>query len=504
MMGTQTKQAKLFYYHLNLNERVRDNHPLRKVIEAVDFSFVRQEVAHLYGRNGNESVDPVVILKLLFLLFFEDVPSERELMRMVRERLDWMWFLGYDLDDLIPDHSVLSKARKRWGPEVFERVFVRTIQACVRAGLVGGEKLHVDSSLVQANASGDSVVKGAPEWIAALKEAYAAQEKKLDELAQAAAPAREHKPVNDTMMSLSDPDAVAVRQGADGSRLRYKCHRAVDDANGVITATETTRGDVADGVKMVSLIEQHERNTGEQVRVAVGDATYGTTANFRECARRKIESHMSDLHLKSGAHASRGIYPEQAFAYEGGSDTYLCPAGQRLMRRKHKQRRRVFEYGAGPKVCGACPLKAECTRSAQRTIRRHEEHELIEQARAQASSHAARRDRRRRKHLMEGSFAQSSNQHHFKRARWRRLWRQRIQDYLIAAVQNIGILIKHGLKRQTGMSAAAKEVLPARLGADHRASSSATAIKAAMRRVGAWVQSLPIRLLAPLLATSPP
>jgi len=439
---------------------VRAEHPLRKIKQRVDFSFVRAEVEHLYGRNGNESVDPAVILKMLFLLFYEEVASERELMRIIPERLDWLWFLDYDLDAEVPDHSVLSKARKRWGPEVFERVFVQTVQACVRAGLVEGSKLHMDSSLVAANASRDSVVKGSPEMIAALKAAYGAQEKKLDEFGQAAGPAKEYQPVSDTMMSRSDPDAVAVRHGGEAARPRYKCHRAVDNACGVITATETTRSDVADGVKLLPLVEQHERNTGADTRAVVADATYGTTSNFRECARRGIESHMSDLHLKNAGHSYDGIFSEEAFRYEAASDTYLCPAGQRLRRRKHKTQRRVFEYAAGAKVCGACPLKAQCTRSAERSVRRHEEHELIEQARAQAASGAARRDRRRRRHLMEGSFAQSSNQHHFKRSRWRRLWRRRIQDYLIAAVQNITLLIQHSPKAQAGTSAGTRGKTP--------------------------------------------
>lgn len=69
---------------------------------------------------------------------------------------------GLGLDDKIPDHSVLSKARKRWGPEVFGTLFIRVVAQCVEAGLVDGKKIHVDSSLIDANASKDSVLKGSP------------------------------------------------------------------------------------------------------------------------------------------------------------------------------------------------------------------------------------------------------------------------------------------------------------------------------------------------------
>src|SRR5262249_31539791 len=150
-------QPELFSYQVNLEKRIRPEHPLRRVAQAVDFSFVRAEVARCYGHNGNESVDPVILLKMMFLLFYDNVASERELMQIIPERLDYLWFLGYGLDDEIPDHSVLSKARRRWGKEAFQGLFVRTVEQCVAAGLVSGDKLHVDASLIAAHASKDSV-----------------------------------------------------------------------------------------------------------------------------------------------------------------------------------------------------------------------------------------------------------------------------------------------------------------------------------------------------------
>jgi len=110
----------------------------------------------------------------MFLLFFDDIKSERELMEIIAERLDYMWFLGYGLDEKIPNHSVLSKARARWGREVFESLFVRTVLQCVKAGLVDGGKIHVDASLIDADASLNSVVKSSPQLIAALRKAYGA------------------------------------------------------------------------------------------------------------------------------------------------------------------------------------------------------------------------------------------------------------------------------------------------------------------------------------------
>jgi len=63
MMGTQKSEPQLFHYAVNLEKRVRANHPVREVKAVVNFSFAREEVARCYGRNGNESVPPKVIFK---------------------------------------------------------------------------------------------------------------------------------------------------------------------------------------------------------------------------------------------------------------------------------------------------------------------------------------------------------------------------------------------------------------------------------------------------------
>ena len=126
MMGRQPPyQNKLFIAGFNLETRIREDHLLRKIAHHIDFDFIYKEVKDTYGDNGNVSVPPPVILKMMLLLVLYNVRSERELIDTIPERLDWLWFLGYDLDSEIPNHSVLSKARARWGVEAFKRFFER-------------------------------------------------------------------------------------------------------------------------------------------------------------------------------------------------------------------------------------------------------------------------------------------------------------------------------------------------------------------------------------------
>ena len=452
MMSTHQPQPELFSYQVNLEKRIRADHPLRRVSQAVDFSFVRAEVAPCYGHNGNESVDPVILLKMMFLLFYDNVASERELMNVIPERLDYLWFLGYGLDEEIPHHSVLSKARARWGREVFQRLFIRTVEQCVAAGLVGGDKLHVDGSLIAANASKDSVVKSSPELIAAYAAAYQAQEKKLNDPADRPC----FQAVNDVAISTTDPDAGLVRKGGQGSHPAYHHHRAVDDVHGVITAMETTSGSIAENKKLTALMEQHRQNTHCELKTVVADHKYGTAENFVACHQQEVVTHLGDAKAKRGQ--VEGIFSPECFQYQAASDTYLCPAGQPLRRRRYIRRQRVWEYGADKAACVSCALRAQCTRSKHaRVVSRHEQAEVLEVCRAQSHSAAAKRDRRRRQYLMEGSFADAANNHGFKRARWRRLWRQQVQDYLIAAIQNIRILLSRTILKPAASAAVAFE-----------------------------------------------
>ena len=123
MMDRQRPPQPSLFYRFNLEQRVPSDNPLRVIAGLVDFDFVYHEVEALYGAVGKPSIPPPVILKLMFLLAFENVRSERALFAALPLRLDWLWFLGMDLDSEIPNHSVLSKARARWGAGVFRRFF---------------------------------------------------------------------------------------------------------------------------------------------------------------------------------------------------------------------------------------------------------------------------------------------------------------------------------------------------------------------------------------------
>lgn len=438
MMGRQAKsrQVKMFYQEFSFEQRVRADHLLRRINQLIDFDFTYTEVAQSYGLNGNVSVPPPVILKLMLLLVLYNVRSERELMATIPERIDWLWFLGLDLDEPIPDHSVLSKARTRWGSAAFKNFFERIVWQCIEAGLVDGAKIFMDASLIQANASRDSVVK-TKGLRRRIRLGFRELEARLDD----GSSGKDRRVINSTRVSTTDPDAAIVRHKTGAARPSYKVHRVVDVKSEVITAAEVTPADVNEGHMLLDLINEHGKNTRGQAEVVVADSQYGTAHNYLECFDRGIEAHITSL---SETHGKKGVFSDESFSYNPEDDTYLCPAGNRLKCGKYSKKNTAFEYRCSKRLCKACGLRDKCTTSTKsgRTIQRHLRHDEIEHMRQKARDPASKRDIRMRKHLMERSFARAVR-FGFKRARWRRLWRVKIQEYLTAAIQNILTLVRY-------------------------------------------------------------
>jgi transposase len=454
MMGYEKPRQPSLFYRFNLEERVPQEHPLRAVAAIIDFDFIYSQVEDLYGEVGNPSVPPPAILKLMFLLAFENVASERALFAALGLRLDWLWFLGMDLDTTIPDHSVLSKARARWGAEAFRRFFESIIQQAQDAGLIDGRKIFCDGSLFDANASRKSVET---HQVIDLSAASAELERRLDELATESNDegsenmtkgAESDEDGSFTVIterrSTTDPDAAVVtKPGAGSSRPRYKAHRAIDDRHGLITATTVTPGDVDEGHELEDLINQHEHNTDREVDVVVADTQYGNNENFLMCLDRAIAPRMRSLSDQSEAkQRKKGLFTRSEFHYEQSTDTLTCPAGKELRRLQARSDRDTVRYGPAAGECLKCELRDRCTTGDSRSISRHPRQAEIDLALATVRSEVGRRDLRRRQHFMERSFAVGVR-FGLKRCRWRGLDRAEIHELLVATTQNIVILVRN-------------------------------------------------------------
>jgi len=156
-MGTKIRNFAPLPTDLSLEELVPNNNFYRRLEVTLDLSFVRELVRDCYASLGRPSVDPVVFFRLQLVMFFEDIRSERQLMEIAADRLSIRWYLSYDLNEPLPDHSSLTRICERYGLGIFRGFFERIVEMCFEAGLVRGEELFFDSTKVTANADIDTL-----------------------------------------------------------------------------------------------------------------------------------------------------------------------------------------------------------------------------------------------------------------------------------------------------------------------------------------------------------
>ena len=190
---------------VSLESLVPAGHFYRHLNACLDLSFVREWVQECYAGLGRPSIDPVVFFKLQLILFFEGLRSERRLMETASLHLAHRWYLGYGLDEPLPNHSSLTRIRQRLGLALFERFFERVVELCQQAGLVWGQELFFDATKVRANADLDSLV---PRF-------YGQAKQHLDELFAEATP--ETHP--------ADEEPHPPRSRPVSPRIRRRCSR---------------------------------------------------------------------------------------------------------------------------------------------------------------------------------------------------------------------------------------------------------------------------------------
>src|SRR6202023_524451 len=165
MMGRLEQDQGQLFYSFCLEEVVPDDHQVRAIASVLDLSCVYGELSPHYPALGRPSIDPVLMIRMLILGYAFGLRSERLLCREVKVNLAYRWFCGLSIEDKIPDHSVFSRARNERFRDsgIFRRIFERVVEACIAAGLVGGEGFAVDASLIEADANKHRSIPGF-EW----------------------------------------------------------------------------------------------------------------------------------------------------------------------------------------------------------------------------------------------------------------------------------------------------------------------------------------------------
>jgi transposase len=488
MLGPQKVRRLDEPIRVSLDDLVPASHFYRLLERALDLAFVRELVRETYAETGRPSLDPVVFFKLHLILFFEGLRSERELLRVVDDRLSLRWYLGYALDEALPDHSSLTRLRERYGLEVVRRFFEAIVEQCIAAGLVWGQELYLDSTDVEANAAlsslrprfaveahlarlfahaqapedeapadgddGDTPRGDADEPTALpvvlTEEARSALAERADGrrdwLGALGRMPRTRPPgavrrTADYRASTTDLDATPLRPKGANARLGYHDHYVGDGGKARIILTAwVTPAEVADNQPALDLLWRTRFRWKLHPRQVTGDSKYGTVENIVALEEQGLRAYMP----VSAAGRSPGLFQDTEFVYDPETDTYRCPAEQTLRFRHVEAATQRRLYAAEAAVCRACPLRSRCTTSARgRQIGRGPHEAYVDRVRSYHTTAAYAKARRKRSLWLEPLFAEAKQWHGLRRFRLRTLERVNSEAHLIAAGQNLKRLLSH-------------------------------------------------------------
>jgi len=423
---------------LCLDQLVPEDHPVRRIEAAIDFSFIYDLVADKYCMdNGRPSIDPVVLFKIVLIQYIFGIKSMRQTIAEIQTNNAYRWFIGYGLNEQIPHFTTFGKnyVRRFKDTDVFEQIFVKILEEAVKAGLIKADAVFIDATHVKANANKKKFTKVLLE-----KEARTYQElldKEINEDREMHGKAsldmsKKKTELKEVKINKTDPDSGVLRKNEKEKCFAYSFHTACD-RNGFILGISATAANVHDSTMFEEVLEQVKKNVGKPEYVAV-DAGYKTPYICKTLIDQEIIPVMPYTRPMTKA----GFFKKYEYVYDEYYDCYICPNNQILTYRT-TNREGYREYKSNPQVCMNCPYLNKCTNSKDCTklVTRHIWADYLEEAEHLRHTDTNKEIYAQRKETIERVFADMKEKHGMRWTTLRGLKRVSAQAMLVAACMNL-------------------------------------------------------------------
>lgn len=439
-MLTRTDGHQMKLYYGTIDDLMPEDHFLRDLDRLVDFSFIYDLVGDLYASTGRPSVDPVVIVKMLLIGYLYGIDSERKLEREIRVNIAYRWFLGFELDDPIPDHTTLSQLRRRkfHCSTLFQDIFDKVVRRCMEEGLVTGKLLLTDSTHIRANARNDlrEIIEVTDEPTEYMK--------KLDQEAYKSGLIKEPvtydtEKTREITQSVTDPESGLLHRPGKPNAFCYLDHQTCDAENGIITDVYVTPGNVHDAVPHTGRLEYQIDKFDFPTEAICADASYDSGEVYNAMMKRKIKALIPTREFpQAGAKFSEG-FDRTAFSYDCTKDVYICPAGKEMYYFSYSKSNRRKKYHTSRGTCMNCPYRQQCIgdSSNARVMERHLHAEAQELQRRNVGTELYEHALRLRKIWCEGNFSHQKEEHNLRRTRMRGIEKVTEQCLLSACALNL-------------------------------------------------------------------
>lgn len=396
MMGRKKFNMKQ-HHNLCLDDLVSSGDLYRKIDDAIDFTFIHDLAKDVYSPTGQPSLDPIVFFKIELVGFLEGIHEDRALERRIKDSLAIRWFLGYDLDEAIPVHSTISRTRKdRMTKTVYQAVFDHILGICIRHQLVKGHHQSIDSTLLKANASLDSLEVLQPKVLEHYEKAVGDNPSKSSDAPPAATPSSSQR---------RDAEAKITKKPGFSSDAYYKASASVDEACGIITHAQVDDANKNDSELLqpvVREVKERLNKHGLSFQSLATDKGFYSAENLKALSDETLTAYMTPRRLTT----VEGAFSREHFRYDKTNDRFICPQGKSLrFRQVDHELSHLRRYRAREKDCRVCPQKSLCTKGKARTIQFSIHESLIAEALERSRTQEAKAFHRLRNIQAEGTFA---------------------------------------------------------------------------------------------------
>lgn len=436
-MLSKKQDARHQIEFVSIDQLVPKDHLLRKIERVIDFSFIYDLVKDKYSEDhGRPSIDPVVLIKILFIQYLFGIPSIRRTIAEIKTNVAYRWFLGYGLTEEIPHFSTFSQnyIRRFKGTDIFEKIFTKILEEAIKHGLVNAEEVFIDSTHVKASANKKKYTKEIVEQEARTYQEKLEEEINKDREAHGKKPLKKIKKIKtkEVKVSKTDPDSGMLNKNGKEKCFAYSFHTACDK-NGFVLGVKVTAANVHDSVMFEEVLEEVEKRVGKPKAIAV-DAGYKNPYILKTIFDREIIPAVPYTRPKT----KDGFMKKHEFVYDEYYDCYICPQNE-ILTYVTTNREGYREYKSNPEKCKNCPLREKCTQSKDYTKRifRHIWEGYVEEAEHLRHTPYCKEVYERRKETIERVFADLKEKHGLRWTTLRGKEKLSMQAMLVFAAMNL-------------------------------------------------------------------
>ena len=396
-----TKREKRNYQTemINLEEMIPQDHFLRVIDKYFDWNFVYEEVEKQYSIFGRPSIDPVVLFKIHILKFLFHEDSLRRTYETLRYNNLYRWFIGYSLNEEVPDHSTYSQNYKRkfskLEKDILQTVFDKVIELLTKYKCLDTTAVYIDSTNTKAYANKkknhkEIVKQEAKKYqkdleleiaLKGLQDEDLSDEEYLEEVQRII---KCNEEVNteevvcekEVIVSDTDSDAGMLYKSDKEKMFGYNTSVICDNNNYILTV-DTNPSNMHDSVAFYQSFENLTNHYNVlDIDYFVGDAAYLTT----HICKTLIENELIPALPYSRLGYKKGYFKKYEFTYDEYNDIYICPNEKDLIPSGKINKDGYKIYKASIHDCSNCPFKEQCTKGKYKQVLRHVWEEYKEMA----------------------------------------------------------------------------------------------------------------------------